>query len=83
VIRHSAPPTGPDPLANPDGISAECEALVDTVSDLRDLGVEVRLMRVHRTVYDAPERGGMIDRIGPESFSEDLEDVLPPRDRGR
>ena len=26
VIRRSPTPTGSDPLANPDGISAECEA---------------------------------------------------------
>lgn len=53
------------------------EALVATVSTLRDLGLEVRLVRVHQRIYDALERGGMIESIGPESFLRNPEDALP------
>jgi anti-anti-sigma regulatory factor len=61
--------------------STGAEALLDTVQRLRERGLEVHLARVHKTVYDALERGGMVGQIGPESFSEDLEGALPPASR--
>ena len=47
------------------------DALVDTVATLRELGSEVRLVRVHTRIREALERGGMIDEIGPETFFSD------------
>ncbi len=55
------------------GRHASDEHVIAPPDELQARGIEV--IRV--------ERGGMIDRIGPESFSEDLEALLPPRDRGR
>lgn len=54
------------------------ESLVSLVSELRASGIEVRLARVHQTVYEALERGDFIEEIGTESFLPSLLDALPP-----
>lgn len=53
------------------------DAFVALVSNLRRDGIDVAVVRMHRKVYEALERGGVIEALGPETFVEDPYDVLP------
>ena len=61
-----------------------CETAVVRVRELENeierigalAGDEVRVVRMHQTVYEALDRGGMIERIGADSFVRNPEDAL-------
>ncbi|MGI9529092.1 MAG: SulP family inorganic anion transporter [Acidimicrobiia bacterium] len=58
------------------------ESLVSLIAELRAVDVSVRLARVHTPVYEALERGGLIDDIGADAFDAVPEDALPPHNDG-
>ena len=58
--------------------STGAEALVDLVTEVRSTGIEVRLARVHSSVYEALERGELIATLGAETFHMTPEEALPP-----
>jgi SulP family sulfate permease len=53
------------------------EALVALVSSLHQDGIDVKIIRVHRLVYQALERGGAIETIGADAFVKNPDDALP------
>jgi SulP family sulfate permease len=53
------------------------EAFVTLVSSLRREGIDVKIIRMHRTVYQALERGGAIEALGADTFIENPDVALP------